>query len=98
MCQRCGRQIAPIASYAPVFYQRSRVHRHVQALGVLWIAYSLWTLLHWAIAVGVLAGVFTVGATTAMRLRGSTNSHFFTRPGWFRSSLSFWSVELSFAS
>jgi hypothetical protein len=59
MCQRCGRQIAPIASYAPVFYQRSRVHRHVQALGVLWIAYSLWTLLHWAIAVGVLAGAFT---------------------------------------
>jgi hypothetical protein len=58
-CQRCGRRVSPIASYAPVFYLRNRVHRHVQPLGVLWIAYSLWTLLHWAIAVGVLAGAFT---------------------------------------
>jgi len=59
MCQRCGRPIAPIASYAPVAYERNRVHRHMQALAVLWIAYSLWILLHWAIAVGVLAGAFT---------------------------------------
>jgi hypothetical protein len=59
MCQRCGRPIAPIASYAPVAYARNRVHRHMQALAVLWIAYSLWILLHWAIAVGVLAGAFT---------------------------------------
>jgi hypothetical protein len=27
-------------------------------VAILWIAYSLWILLHWAIAVGVLAGVF----------------------------------------
>ena len=59
ICQRCGRQIVPIASYAPVAYQRNRVQRHMQTLAVLWIAYSLWILLHWAIAVGVLAGVFT---------------------------------------
>jgi hypothetical protein len=59
MCQRCGRQSAPFASHAPVDYQRNRVHRHMQALAVLWIAYSFWILLHWAIAVGVLSGVFT---------------------------------------
>ena len=59
MCLRCGRQIAPMASYTPVAYQGSRVHRHMQALAVLWIAYSLWILLHWAIAVGVLGGAFS---------------------------------------
>jgi hypothetical protein len=59
ICRNCGRQSAPIASYAPVPYQRNRVHRHMQTVGVLWIAYSLWILLHWAIAVGVLSGVFS---------------------------------------
>ena len=58
ICQKCGRQSAPIASYAPVPYQRNRVHRHMQTVAILWIAYSLWILLHWAIAVGFLAGAF----------------------------------------
>jgi hypothetical protein len=57
ICQRCGRQSAPIASYAPVVYQGNRVHRHMQTVAILWIAYSLWILLHWAIMVGFLAGV-----------------------------------------
>jgi hypothetical protein len=59
ICQKCGRQTAPIPSYAPVSYQRSRVHRHVHTVASLWIAYSLWILLHWAIAVGFLAGAFS---------------------------------------
>jgi hypothetical protein len=50
-CQRCGRQSAPMGSYAPVAYPRNRVHRHMQTVAILWIAYSLWILLHWAIAV-----------------------------------------------
>jgi hypothetical protein len=58
ICQRCGRQSAPIASYAPALYVRNRVRRHIQIVAILWIAYSLWILLHWGIAVGVLAGVF----------------------------------------
>jgi hypothetical protein len=58
-CRNCGRQSAPIASYAPVPYQRNRVHRHMQTVGVLWIIYSLWILMHWGIAVGVLSGVFS---------------------------------------
>jgi hypothetical protein len=33
------------------------VHRHVHTVGILWIAYAAWTLLHWAIAVGFLAGM-----------------------------------------
>ena len=47
ICQKCGRQSAPIASYAPVSYPRNRVHRHMHAMAILWIAYSLWILLHW---------------------------------------------------
>jgi hypothetical protein len=31
----------------------------MQTVAILWIAYSLWILLHWAIAVGFLAGAFT---------------------------------------
>jgi hypothetical protein len=57
-CQRCGRQSAPIVSPAALAYQGSRVHRHMQTVAILWIVYSLWILLHWAIAVGVLAGTF----------------------------------------
>ena len=44
-CPRCGRQIAPIGSYAPVPYQRSRVHRHMHTVAALWIVYSVWILL-----------------------------------------------------
>ena len=58
ICQRCGRQTASIASYAPVAYARNRVQRHMHTVAILWIAYSLWILLHWGIAVGLLAGVF----------------------------------------
>ena len=58
-CQKCGRQSAPIASYAPASYPRNRVHRHMRTTAILWIAYSLWILLHWIIAVGFLAGAYT---------------------------------------
>ncbi len=58
-CPRCGRQIAPIGSYAPAPYQRNRVHRHMHTVAALWIVYSVWILLSWAIAVGVLGGVFS---------------------------------------
>jgi predicted nucleic acid-binding Zn ribbon protein len=65
ICQKCGRQIAPIASYAPVSYPRNRVHRHMHVMAILWIVYSLWILLHWVIAVGFLAGAYTNWAHTS---------------------------------
>jgi hypothetical protein len=57
ICTRCGRQVAPVNAPAPIPYFYTRVHRHVHTLGILWIAYAAWTLLHWAIAVGFLAGM-----------------------------------------
>ncbi len=77
ICQRCGRQSVPIASYVPVAYQRNRVQRHMQALAVLWIAYSLWILLHWAIAVGVLSGAFTHWAHRSRAFGGLYEFPFF---------------------
>jgi hypothetical protein len=59
ICQKCGRPSAPIAAYAPVPYASNRVRRHVQTVAILWIVYSFWILLHWAIAVGFLAGAFS---------------------------------------
>jgi hypothetical protein len=59
ICQRCGRQRAPIASYDPVSYHCNRVYRHMYTVAILWTTYSLWILLHWAIAVGFLAGAFS---------------------------------------
>ena len=59
ICQKCGRQVTPIASPARVPYAHTRVHRHVNTLAILWIVYSLWILLHWVIALGSLAGAFS---------------------------------------
>jgi hypothetical protein len=60
ICQKCARQGGLVAAYAaPLSYQRNRVHRHMHTVAILWIAYSAWILLHWAIAVGFLTGAFT---------------------------------------
>ncbi len=76
-CQKCGGHSAPMASYASVPYQSNRVHRHMQALAILWIAYSLWILLHWAIAVGVLSGALTHWAHHSRAFGGFDEFPFF---------------------
>jgi hypothetical protein len=62
-CLKCGRpvpQTAPIANPAvapaPWFY--TRVHRHIQSLSILWIAYGAWTVLSWVMAMSFFAGAF----------------------------------------
>lgn len=63
-CPNCGRpvvQAAPVAAApGPMsgawFY--TRVHRHIQALSILWIAYAAWTLFHWLIAMSIFGGFF----------------------------------------
>lgn len=60
-CSNCGRplvQATPLAAAsAPWFY--TRVHRHIQALSILWIAYGVWTLLGWLIAMSIFNGMFS---------------------------------------
>jgi hypothetical protein len=69
-CLRCGRAVPaaagvpgvpmappmPYAAAAPVYYY-TRVHRHIQALGILWIAYGIWTLFQWALAMSFMSGM-----------------------------------------
>ena len=40
----------------PWFY--TRVHRHIQSLAILWIAYGVWTLFGWVLAMSFFAGMF----------------------------------------
>jgi hypothetical protein len=58
-CLKCGRavpQVAPVATPTPWFY--TRVHRHIQSLSILWIAYGVWTILGWLLAMSFFAGWF----------------------------------------
>jgi hypothetical protein len=59
-CPNCGRPVVPAvpiaAAPAPYFY--TRVHRNVQALSILWIAYGAWTLLSWLLAMSIFSGFF----------------------------------------
>ncbi len=63
-CLKCGRavpQMVPLAAgpgvaVAPRFY--TRVHRHLQSLSVLWIAYGVWNLVGWLLAMSFFAGAF----------------------------------------
>ena len=71
VCMRCGRPVAvaagipgvpvsgpmPYAGVPPTTYFYTRVHRHIQALGVLWIAYGIWTLFQWALAMSFFSGM-----------------------------------------
>ena len=58
-CPNCGRPV-PLnaAAAAPPTWLYTRVHRHIQALSVLWIAYAVWTLFGWLIAMSFFGGVF----------------------------------------
>ena len=58
LCPRCGRQVAPIATPVPIPFFYTRVHRHVHTVGILWMAYAVWTAFHWLIAVGFMEGFF----------------------------------------
>ena len=58
-CLKCGRavpQVAPVVAPTPWFY--TRVHRHIQSLSILWIAYGVWTILGWLLAMSFFAGMF----------------------------------------
>ena len=53
VCPRCGRP----AGVAPVPFIYNRVHRHVQTLSWLWLAYAIWSVIGALIALPFLAGM-----------------------------------------
>ena len=58
-CPNCGRPAAAVAAVpVPTPYFYTRVHRHIQSLSVLWIAYAAWTLFGWLIALSIFHGMF----------------------------------------
>jgi hypothetical protein len=58
-CPHCGRPVAGNATVAaPAVFLYTRVHRHIQTLSILWIAYGVWTLLQWLLALSFFSGVF----------------------------------------
>jgi hypothetical protein len=63
-CRHCGRaipQIAPImpgVSGAPTPWFYTRVHRHIQSMSVLWIAFGVWTIFQGVLAMSFFAGLF----------------------------------------
>src|SRR5271165_3693787 len=63
-CPRCGRPVStPVmqAATSPslaIPMMPSRVERHLQTLGILWLVYAGWLLVTWAFAATFLAGFF----------------------------------------
>jgi hypothetical protein len=58
-CLKCGRavpQVAPVVAPTPWFY--TRVHRHIQSLSILWIAYAVWVIVQGLMALSFFAGMF----------------------------------------
>jgi hypothetical protein len=66
-CPKCGRPVAGAIPSAPMQPQTyppvpvpyvSRVQRHIQTLGVLWLVYAGWLLLTWAFAATFMTAFF----------------------------------------
>jgi hypothetical protein len=57
-CPRCGRQVTPISTATPPPWVWTRVHRHLHTLGILWVVYAGWMMLHWMLVMPFLAGMF----------------------------------------
>ena len=56
VCPKCGRPVPPMPLSRPAFY--SRVQRHIQTVGILWIVWAAWSVIGWLIALPFVAGVF----------------------------------------
>src|ERR1700753_624895 len=56
VCPKCGRPVPPMPLSRPAFY--SRVQRHIQTVGILWLVWAAWSVIGWLIALPFVAGVF----------------------------------------
>ena len=56
-CPNCGTPTGVVAQVAGVpLLQTSRVARHLRTLGILWVAYSIYVVLHWLLILPLLHG------------------------------------------
>lgn len=56
-CPNCGTPTGVVAPAAEVpLLQASRVARHLRTLGILWVAYSIYVVLHWLLILPLLNG------------------------------------------
>lgn len=56
-CPNCGRPMPQVVPAVPMqIAVSSRVRQHLQAVSVLWIAYSIWISFHWLIAMSIFSG------------------------------------------
>ncbi len=77
VCTHCGRPTtAPPAGFIP----SNRVQRHVQTLAILWLAYSLFTIVAWFIAIPFLGFIFGHGGHG---FGGNSNFPFPMSMHWF---------------
>jgi hypothetical protein len=71
-CSGCGQPIAPNQSACPAcgkpayatpigFVPYTRVQRHVQTVGILWLVYSLFAIIAWFVAIPFLGFIFSHG-------------------------------------
>jgi hypothetical protein len=70
-CSGCGQPIAPyqqacahcgkpaIPATAAGYFPYSRVQRHVHTLAILWLVYSIFTILAWFVAIPFLGFIFS---------------------------------------
>jgi hypothetical protein len=58
-CAHCGRPAAPFTPAA--FLPYTRVQRHIQTLAILWLAFSLFGVLAWFVAIPFLSHMFGHG-------------------------------------
>lgn len=56
VCPRCGRTVPPMPLARTFTY--SRVERHIQTVGVLWIVWAALNMVGWLIALPFVEGVF----------------------------------------
>jgi hypothetical protein len=56
VCPRCGRPVPPMPLARPAAY--SRVQRHIQTVGILWLVWAAWSVIGWLIALPFVAGFF----------------------------------------
>ena len=76
-CAHCGKPTIPAAPSG--YFPYSRVQRHVHTLAILWLVYSVFTILAWFVAIPFLGFIFSHG----IHGMGRPDFPFGMSMGWF---------------